>query len=160
MLAALLALAWGQPAAKFVPCSITAEGLVDVFIEGDKIHGVVPRLFVFDRDGRMTLNTSGYTSRTMDYVLRAINTHGDAKNVRMEVLTASLRTADGQPVDAAALRGTPTVVELGAAWCHPCHVLEQQLHRIPGITVLQVDADMRGRDAEVAAALKKRLAKQ
>src|SRR6266568_6997892 len=153
--AALLALSFGPPPAKVVKCSMTVDGLLDVFMTGNQLRMVIPRVFVFDREGGLVGVSQGYTSNTTNEIRRAMVARARPNAPRLEAMAASLTTEDGKPLDSAALKGTVTVVELGAAWCQPCRALEPQLRRFTGITLLLVDADTQTRKDEFDAALKK-----
>jgi hypothetical protein len=151
---ALLAFSMGPPQAKVVNCSMTAEGMVDVFLQGNEVRAAYPQVLVFDRDGGLVFNAVGGSTAP---VVQAIHRHAKSNAPRVEPFAAYLRTADGKPVDPASLKGTATVVELGASWCRPCHAMESELRRLTGITLLLVDADTAKHTDEIQVALKKRL---
>ena len=157
---ALLALAAGPPAANVMKCSITADGMVEIFMTEGKLQFYYPRVLVFDKNGAYVFGAQGYGSSTAAAILRAAHSTPPKNVPRIEQFAGYLRGADGKPIDPATLKGTPTVVQLGAEWCQPCHQLEADLRKVTGINLLLVDADSRGRIDELREALKKRLSKR
>jgi hypothetical protein len=156
---ALLALSMGPPPPNVVKCSMSADGIVEVFMQDGKVQPFYPRVLVFDKDGAYVFGTQGYGAQTAANIIKA--THlAPQKNVpRLEAFAAFLRDADGKPIAPAALKGRATVAQLGAAWCKPCHELEAELRRVGGINLLLIDADTNGRIEELKAAMRKRLGK-
>ena len=147
----------GQPPAKVTKCSITVDGLLDVFFANNQLRMVIPRVLVFDRDGGFVMSLEGYGSGTTTAIRRALVDRAKPDAPRIENFAANLRTDDGQSLDTRPLKGSPTVVELGAEWCGPCRVLEPELRRFTGINLVLVDADTRKRQQEFSEALKKRM---
>jgi len=154
---AFLALAWGPPPAKVVKCSMSADGIVDIYLKDGKLQFIFPRVIVFDRDGGLVYAIQGYGPQTASKIRDA--THRTAKKdaPRIEGFTPWLRDADGKRIDPAALKGTATIAQLGADWCKPCHALEADLRRLTGVTVLVIDADPQKHKDDLQAAMKKRL---
>lgn len=154
---ALLALSMGPPPAKVVNYSMTAEGIVEIFLQNGKLQFYFPRVLVFDRDGAYVYGAQGYGSSSAANIMKA--THFPAKKEipRLDAFASFLRDANGKAVDPAVLKGQATIVQLGAAWCKPCHQLEADLRRQTGINLVLVDADPQTRGAELQEALKKRL---
>ena len=154
---ALLALSAAPPPAKVVTCSITMDGLVDVFTANNQLRMVLPRVLVFDSAGGFVTTMEGYNAGTTEAIRRATSEHSKPKATRIEDFAANLRTDDGQSLDTRPLHGKATVFELGAEWCQPCRVLEPELRRLTGVNVVLVDADTRKHKEEFAEALKKRM---
>ena len=157
---ALLLLAAGAPPANVTNWTMNADGMVDVYLSGNKLQFVYPRVIVFDKDGYRVYTAQGYGgSHSVPDIMRAIQTPPKKNAPRIEGFAAWL-WADGKPLDPATLKGRPTVAELGAPWCGPCHQLEAELRKVPGINLLVINADAQGRMDELKAALKKRLGQQ
>ncbi|HEV2722497.1 MAG TPA: hypothetical protein VG323_20920 [Thermoanaerobaculia bacterium] len=154
---ALLALAWGPAPAKVVKCSMSADGIVDIYLKDGKLEFYFPRVVVFDRNGGLVYAIQGYGPQTAAKISEA--THKTAKKnaPRIEGFTPWLRDADGKPLDPAALKGKATIAQLGADWCKPCHALEADLRRLVGVNVLVIDADPQKHKDDLAEAMRKRL---
>lgn len=158
--ALLASLAMGPPPANVVKCSMTADGLVEIYMKDGKLQFFFPRVVVFDADGAYVYGAQGYGAQTAANIVKGIH-EAPKKNVpRLDAFATFLRDADGKPFDASTLKGKPTVAQFGAEWCKPCHQLEAELRRVGGINLLLIDADPKGRHEELQAAMKKRLGKQ
>jgi len=157
---ALLMLAAGGPSANVTRWTMTADGIVDIYAKDGKLQFVYPRVIVFDKDGYRVYTAQGYGgSHSVPDIMRAMQTPPRKDAPRIDGFAAWLY-ADGKPLNPATLKGRPTVAELGAPWCGPCHQLEAELSKVPGINLLVINADAQGRGPELAAALKKRLGQQ
>ena len=157
---ALLALSIGPPPPKVVKCSMTADGLVDIYLRDGKVQFFYPRVIVFNEEGALVYTAEGYGQRTAADIVKGMHALAKKNAPRIDGFAAWLRDADGQPLDPATLKGKPTIAQLGAEWCKPCHALEAELRRVGGINLLLIDADSRGRQDELRAALQRRLAKK
>ena len=154
---ALLMLAAGAPPANVTDWTMTADGIIDIYAADGKLQFAYPRVIVFDKDGYRVYTAQGYGgSHSVPDIMRAIQTPPKKNAPRIEGFAAWL-WADGKPLDPATLKGRPTVAELGAPWCGPCHQLEAELRKMPGINLLVINADAQGRKEELQAALKRRL---
>jgi thiol-disulfide isomerase/thioredoxin len=157
---ALLALAAGPPPANVMKCSMSADGLVEVFLTDGKLQFFYPRVLVFNENGAYVFGSQGYSGHMAADILKAARNTPQKNAPRIEAFAKFLRGPDGKAIDPAALRGKETVAQLGAEWCGPCHQLEADLRRAGGINLLLIDADSKGRIDELREALKKRLGKQ
>ena len=154
-----MALSMGPPPPNVVKCSMTADGMVEVFMQDGKIQPFYPRVLVFNNDGAYVYGTQGYGPQSAANIVKATHFPPQKNVPRLESFAAFLRDAGGKPIDPAALKGKATIAQLGASWCTPCHQLEAELRRVGGINLLLVDADTNGRIEELKAAMKKRLGK-
>lgn len=143
--------------ATIVKCSMTPDGIVSLFMSGYSFHYSIPRVIVFDADGNEVTAFQGYGPKTESQIQDAVRQHGRAGAYQLTTLARLLRSEDGKPLDVSQLKGTPVVAELGADWCVPCKKLREDVHRIAGATVLEIDADMQKHPNEVQAAIQRRL---
>jgi hypothetical protein len=157
---ALLALSIGPPPPKIVKCSMTADGLVDIYLRDGKLQFFYPRVIVFDEDGALVYTAEGYGPQTAANIVKGMHALPRKNAPRIDGFAAWLRDDSGKPVDPASLKGKPTVAQFGAAWCKPCHALEAELRHVGGINLLLIDADSKGRQDELRAALQRRMAKK
>jgi len=154
---ALFASGWGAPPPKIVKCTMSVDGLLDVFLNGKTLRMSFPHVLVFDKDGGLVYTGDGYGSSTAREIERATYLHAKKNASRVEAFAAYLKGDDGKLLDPATLKGTPTVVQIGADWCKPCHQLESELRRVGGITLVLADGDTQKRQSELQDALAKRL---
>jgi hypothetical protein len=133
---------------------MSADGMVEVFMQDGKLQPFYPRVLVFDKEGAYVFGTQGYGGQTAANIIKATNLPPQKNVPRLEAFAAFLRDADGKPIAPAALKGRATVAQLGASWCKPCHQLEAELRRVGGINLLLVDADTNGRIEELKAAMR------